>query len=68
MILMRLSLCELLYFEAIPVKVSINEYIDIAKEYSTPKSIDFINGLLDKLRSQFKKEGKIIKAGRGLVE
>ena len=68
MILMRLSLCELLYFETIPVKVSINEYIDIAKEYSTPKSKDFINGLLDKLMRQFKKEGKIIKAGRGLVE
>jgi N utilization substance protein B len=68
MILMRLALCEMLYFENIPVKVSINEYIDIAKEYSTPKSKDFINGLLDKLMRQFKHEGKIIKTGRGLVE
>lgn len=68
MILMRLALCEMLYFENIPVKVSINEYIDIAKEYSTPKSKDFINGLLDKLMRQFKHQGKIIKTGRGLVE
>lgn len=68
MLLMRLALCEMLYFETIPVKVSINEYIDIAKEYSTPKSKDFINGLLDKLMKQLKHEGKIIKAGRGLVE
>lgn len=68
MLLMRLALCEMLYFETIPVKVSINEYIDIAKEYSTPKSKDFINGLLDKLMKQLKQQGKILKTGRGLVE
>ena len=44
-----MSLCELLYFPSIPIKVSMNEYIDIAKMYSTPKSKDFVNGILDKI-------------------
>ena len=55
-------------FESIPVKVSINEYIDISKEYSTPKSKLFINGIIDKLATEYKAEGKIVKTGRGLVE
>lgn len=66
-ILLQLALSELLYFPTIPVKVSINEYIDISKSYSTPKSKDFINGILDKLMNSLKEEGRITKLGRGLV-
>ncbi|MGB1242245.1 MAG: transcription antitermination factor NusB [Chitinophagales bacterium] len=66
-ILLQLALSELLYFPTIPVKVSINEYIDISKSYSTPKSKDFINGILDKLMNSLKAEGRITKLGRGLV-
>ncbi|MFK7903585.1 MAG: transcription antitermination factor NusB [Chitinophagales bacterium] len=66
-ILLQLALSELLYFPTIPVKVSINEYIDISKSYSTPKSKDFINGILDKLMNTLKEEGRITKLGRGLV-
>jgi len=68
MILMKLALAEILYFETIPVKVSMNEYIEIAKLYSTPKSKDFINGVLDKAMKQLRHQGKIVKAGRGLME
>ncbi|CAN5408560.1 transcription antitermination factor NusB [soil metagenome] len=67
-LLMKMALAEMMTFESIPVKVSINEYIDISKEYSTPKSKLFINGIIDKLASDYKAEGKIIKTGRGLVE
>lgn len=67
-ILIRMALAELLHFPTIPVKVSINEYIDISKFYSTPKSKDFINGVLDNLLRSMKEEGLIKKAGRGLVE
>jgi N utilization substance protein B len=48
--------------------VSINEYLDIAKEFSTPKSSQFINGILDTIQLSLKEEGKIIKTGRGLIE
>ena len=68
MILMKMALSELLYFEQIPIKVSINEYIDISKIYSTPKSKDFVNGVLDKIKNELKASGKIKKVGRGLVE
>ena len=67
-LLMKMALAEMMTFESIPVKVSINEYIDISKEYSTPKSKLFINGIIDKLASEYKAEGKIVKTGRGLVE
>lgn len=67
MILMRMALAEFFNFPSIPLKVSINEYIDIAKEYSTPKSKDFINGILDSLMKQLQDAGKINKTGRGLV-
>lgn len=67
-LLMKLTLCELLKFPDIPVKVSINEYIELSKEYSTPKSRIFINGILDKILVDFKKENKIVKTGRGLIE
>jgi N utilization substance protein B len=68
MILMKMALCELLYFPYIPVKVSINEYLELAKLYSTPQSHSFINGILDKTQSELKKLNKIEKLGRGLVD
>jgi N utilization substance protein B len=67
-ILMKMTLTEILHMANIPVKVSINEYIDISKEYSTPKSKIFINGILDKLVLDLKAENKILKTGRGLME
>ena len=66
-ILIKMAICELLYFPSIPERVTINEYLEIAKEYSTPKSSIFINGILDKLVKDYKKEGKLKKTGRGLL-
>lgn len=66
-ILLKMAICELLHFTSIPERVSINEYLEIAKEYSTPKSSIFINGILDKLVKEYKAEGKLKKAGRGLL-
>ena len=68
LILMKMAVCELKYFPTIPVKVSINEYIDISKSYSTPKSKDFVNGVLDKIKNQMQGRGEIKKFGRGLME
>lgn len=67
-ILMQMGICEMLNFPEIPIKVSINEYLEIAKKFSTPKSSKFINGILDSLYIRFKEEGKIAKSGRGLIE
>lgn len=67
-LLMRMAITELVHFSSIPVKVTINEYIEISKEYSTPKSNIFINGILDKIFADLKDEGKIKKFGRGLLE
>ena len=61
MILMRMGVCELLYFETIPPKVAINEYIDLAKDYSTPQSGQFINGLLDSIHKDLIKDDKLQK-------
>ena len=66
MVLIKMALCEFLKFHTIPVKVTINEYLEIAKEYSTPKSSIFINGILDKLVKQYEEEKKLKKEGRGL--
>lgn len=66
--LLRLALSELMYFPNIPTKVTINEYIDIAKEYSTPKSKEFVNGILDNLAKDLKAKGLLIKEGRGLKD
>jgi len=63
-----MALAEISHFPTIPVKVSINEYIDISKDYSTPKSREFINGIIDKLAIGMRNEGKIVKTGRGLIE
>ena len=67
-ILMKMALTELMNFNSIPVKVTMNEYIDISKEFSTPKSKGFINGILDKILIDLKNDGKINKIGRGLLE
>lgn len=64
-LLMRMAICELLNFPSIPVKVTMNEYIDIAKEFSTPKSNTFINGILDKILADLQKTGRIRKNERG---
>ena len=66
-IILKMAICEFLKFPSIPVKVTINEYLEIAKEYSTPKSSIFINGILDNLVKEFSKEDKIKKSGRGLL-
>lgn len=66
-LILKMALTELVTFPNIPVKVSINEFIDISKDYSTPKSKQFVNGVLDKLAADFKEQGKINKTGRGLL-
>lgn len=67
-LIMRLAIAELVNFPSIPVKVTINEYIEISKVFSTPKSNTFINGILDKVLTDLRSEGRINKLGRGLVE
>ena len=67
-ILLKMALCEILNFPSIPVKVTINEYIDISKDYSTPKSKAFINGVIDKLVIDLRESGAVTKTGRGLIE
>ena len=67
MILIKMGISEFLYFSSIPVRVSINEYIEIAKDYSTPKSGYFLNGVLDKLSKEFSKDKRFVKVGRGLL-
>ena len=66
-ILLKMAICEMFNFPSIPEKVTINEYLEIAKEYSTPKSSIFINGILDKLAKEYKSDGKLKKTGRGLL-
>ncbi len=66
--IMIMALAEFMEFPSIPVKVTINEYLELAKIYSTPQSSKFINGILDKLLNELKKDGKVNKHGRGLVE
>lgn len=67
-LLMQMAITEVLHFSSIPVKVTLNEFIEISKAYSTPKSKVFINGVLDKLVADFKAQDKIQKTGRGLME
>jgi N utilization substance protein B len=68
LILMQMALAELLKMPSVPVKVTINEYIELAKYYSTPNSKNFVNGILDSLLIELKSEGAIKKMGRGLIE
>jgi len=66
-ILLRMGIAEMLYFEDIPPKVSINEVIDMSKEFSSANSGKFINGILDAILTDLKNEGKLNKVGRGLL-
>jgi N utilization substance protein B len=68
MLLLKLGVCEFLYFNSIPTKVTINEYVGLAKDYSTDKSKRFINGILDRLMKDLTEKGRINKEGRGLKE
>jgi len=68
MIILKTALAELIHFPGIPVKVTINEFIEIAKRYSTPKSGKFINGVLDVLSVKLAAQGIIRKSGRGLID
>jgi N utilization substance protein B len=66
-LIMQIAIAELIAFQSIPTKVTLNEYLEISKFYSTNKSNVFINGVLDKVLMQLKEENKISKAGRGLI-
>lgn len=68
MILLKMAITELMIFPTIPTKVTLNEFVEISKNYSTEKSKDFINGILDHLMKKLNKEGKITKEGRGLLD
>ncbi len=67
-LLLRMGICELYYFDDIPPKVTINETIEIAKHFSTEKSGQFINGILDSILHDMKSDGTLEKRGRGLLE
>ncbi|WP_452609884.1 transcription antitermination factor NusB [Roseivirga echinicomitans] len=67
-IILKMAIAELLNFQSIPVKVTINEYIELSKNYSTPKSKQFINGILDVISVELKTSGKLKKSGRGLMD
>ena len=67
-LLMKMAIAEFISFTSIPVKVTINEYLEISKEFSTPKSNAFINGILDKILADLKAQNKVKKIGRGLIE
>ena len=67
-LLMKLCIAEWRGFQEIPVKVSLNEYLDLSKEYSTPKSSSFINGILDKIVTNLQEDGLINKVGRGMIQ
>lgn len=66
LLFIKMALTEFLFFPTIPIKVTINEYLEVAKEYSTPKSSLFINGILDKISKEYASENKLNKTGRGL--
>jgi len=67
-IIMRMAIAEILHFNQIPIRVSLNEYIELTKAFSTPKSKIFVNGVLDKVISHYNREGKFEKIGRGLQD
>jgi N utilization substance protein B len=66
-VILKIAIIELLYFPSIPERVTINEYLEIAKDYSTPNSNNFINGVLDKLVREYKANNRMIKTGSGLL-
>ena len=67
-VLLKMALAELIYFPSIPTKVTINEFIEISKTFSTPKSKKFVNGILDGLSTELVDKGIIKKSGRGLLD
>ena len=67
-VILQMAISEFITFQNVPIKVTINEYIELAKEYSTPKSRQFINGILDVLARELKKSGDLKKSGRGLID
>ncbi|HOJ38245.1 MAG TPA: transcription antitermination factor NusB [Ignavibacteriales bacterium] len=67
-LILRMGLCEFMHFDEIPPKVTINEMIELAKEYSNSKSSKFVNGILDSVLSDLQSENKLKKSGRGLIE
>jgi N utilization substance protein B len=67
-LLIKMALCELMYFESIPTKVTLDEYVNLAKDYGTDKSRRFVNGILDRLLKDLNEQGRIVKTGRGLQE
>jgi transcription antitermination protein NusB len=67
-LIIRMAITEFLHFEEVPTKVTINEAIELAKDYSTGKSGNFVNGILDAVLNQLDEDGKINKKGRGLIE
>lgn len=67
-VILQMAISEFITFPNVPIKVTINEYIELAKEYSTPKSRQFINGILDVLARELKKSGDLKKSGRGLID
>ena len=66
-ILMEMAITEFVFFPSIPTKVTLNEYIEISKDYSTAKSSIFVNGILDRIQNALADQGQIIKTGRGLM-
>ena len=67
-IILKMAISEMMNFRNIPVKVTINEYIELSKNYSTPKSKQFVNGILDVISNDLKDNGKLKKSGRGLLD
>jgi N utilization substance protein B len=67
-VILEMAIAEMIHFPNIPVKVTINEYIELTKEYSTPKSRQFINGILDVIAKSMKESGAVKKSGRGLID
>jgi N utilization substance protein B len=68
LLIMKMAITEMMHFSSIPIKVTINEYIELSKEYSTPKSKQFVNGLLDNLSTELIRQGLVRKSGRGLID
>jgi len=68
LIILKMAITEMMIFPSIPVKVTINEFIEVSKQYSTPKSKQFVNGVLDVLANELTSEGVIKKSGRGLID
>jgi len=67
-LILMMAICEMLNFPSIPIKVTINEYIEVSKNYSTPKSKQFVNGVLDVIAVDLQDKGQIKKSGRGLID